>query len=59
VILHQVFQEYQSYFQARRPKDTAYIARINGHVSFGKPLRGKKRLIITDEDGRIVEQFYR
>ncbi len=41
----------------RRPKDTAYIARINGHVSFGKPLRGKKRLIITDEDGRIVEQF--
>jgi len=44
-------------FEARRPKDTAYIARINGHVSFGKPLRGKKRLIITDEDGRIVEQF--
>jgi len=44
-------------FEARRPKDTAYIARINGVVSFGKPLRGKKRLIITDEDGRMVEQF--
>ena len=44
-------------FEARRPKNTAYIARISGIVSFGKPLRGKKRLVITDEDGREVEQF--
>jgi DNA-directed RNA polymerase beta' subunit len=44
-------------FEARRPKDTAHIARINGTVSFGKPLRGKKRLILTDEQGRVVEQF--
>ncbi len=44
-------------FEARRPKNPAYIAKINGTVSFGKPLRGKKRLIITGENGRIVEQF--
>ncbi len=44
-------------FEARRPKDPAHIARINGNVSFGKPLRGKKRLILTDEEGRMVEQF--
>jgi DNA-directed RNA polymerase beta' subunit len=44
-------------FEARRPKDPAHIARINGTVSFGKPLRGKKRLILTDEEGRMIEQF--
>jgi hypothetical protein len=44
-------------FEARRPKNPAYIAKINGIVSFGKPLRGKKRLILTDERGRMIEQF--
>jgi DNA-directed RNA polymerase beta' subunit len=44
-------------FEARRPKDPAHIAKINGVVSFGKPLRGKKRLILTDEQGRMIEQF--
>jgi len=44
-------------FEARRPKDPALIAKLNGSVSFGKPLRGKKRLIITPEQGTPVEQF--
>jgi len=44
-------------FEARRPKDPALIAKLNGSVSFGKPLRGKKRLIITPEVGTPVEQF--
>jgi len=44
-------------FEARRPKDPALIAKINGIVSFGKPLRGKKRLIITPEHGTPIEQF--
>jgi len=44
-------------FEARRPKDPALIAKINGTVSFGKPLRGKKRIIITPEHGTPVEQF--
>jgi len=32
-------------FEARRPKDIALIAQIDGVVSFGKPLRGKERLM--------------
>jgi hypothetical protein len=44
-------------FEARRPKDPALIAKINGTVAFGKPLRGKKRIIITPEHGTPVEQF--
>jgi len=44
-------------FEARRPKDIALIAQIDGVVSFGKPLRGKERLIVTSENGQITEQF--
>ncbi len=44
-------------FEARRPKDIALIAQIDGVVSFGKPLRGKERLVITSESGQITEQF--
>ena len=44
-------------FEARRPKDIAMIAQIDGVVSFGKPLRGKERLIISGENGQITEQF--
>ncbi len=44
-------------FEARRPKDIALIAQIDGVVSFGKPLRGKERLIVTSESGQITEQF--
>ncbi|MEA3492660.1 MAG: DNA-directed RNA polymerase subunit beta' [Campylobacterota bacterium] len=44
-------------FEARRPKDIALIAQIDGLVSFGKPLRGKERLIITGESGQTNEQF--
>jgi len=44
-------------FEARRPKDIALIALIDGEVSFGKPLRGKERLIIIGENGQITEQF--
>ncbi len=44
-------------FEARRPKDPALIARVTGTVSFGKALRGKKRIIITPEHGTPIEQF--
>ena len=44
-------------FEARRPKDIALIAQIDGVVSFGKPLRGKERLIITGDNGQTTEQF--
>ncbi|WP_345970578.1 DNA-directed RNA polymerase subunit beta' [Sulfurimonas sp. HSL1-6] len=44
-------------FEARKPKDVALIAEIDGVVSFGKPLRGKERIIITGENGIMKEYF--
>ena len=44
-------------FEARRPKDIALISQIDGTVSFGKPLRGKERLIVSGDNGQITEQF--
>ena len=44
-------------FEARRPKDIALIAKIDGTVTIGKPLRGKERIIITGENGQSIEQF--
>jgi DNA-directed RNA polymerase subunit beta' len=43
-------------FEARKPKDHAIIAEIDGEVSFGKDTKGKRKVIITpfDTDGQIV-----
>ena len=38
-------------FEARKPKEQAILAQESGVVSWGKPTKGKERLIITDEDG--------
>jgi DNA-directed RNA polymerase subunit beta' len=35
-------------FEARRPKDAAEIAKIDGVVEFGGTVRGKRRLILRD-----------
>lgn len=35
-------------FEARRPKDACVIAKIDGAVSFGPNVRGKKKVIVTD-----------
>ncbi|RXJ95695.1 DNA-directed RNA polymerase subunit beta' [Malaciobacter molluscorum] len=42
-------------FEARRPKNIAVLASFDGMVSFGKPLRNKQRIIITDENGVKAE----
>jgi len=42
-------------FEARKPKDAAVISEIDGTVSFGKDLRGKRRLIVTPEVGEPKE----
>ena len=42
-------------FEARRPKNIAVLAGIDGIVSFGKPLRNKQRLIITDKINNKIE----
>jgi len=44
-------------FEARKPKDVALIAEVDGVVSFGKPLRGKERIIITSDNGIMKEYF--
>ena len=42
-------------FEARRPKNIAVLASFDGVVSFGKSLRNKQRIIITDDKGSKVE----
>ncbi|HCJ12566.1 MAG TPA: DNA-directed RNA polymerase subunit beta' [Opitutae bacterium] len=37
-------------FEARRPKDSAEMARIDGIVSLTGSIRGKKRLVVTDSE---------
>ncbi len=40
-------------FEARRPKDIALIAKIDGTIRFGKPIRGKERLYLVSGDKEI------
>ncbi|MCV3419201.1 DNA-directed RNA polymerase subunit beta' [Campylobacter lari] len=42
-------------FEARKPKNTAVVAEIDGVVRFDKPLRSKERIIIQAEDGSSAE----
>jgi len=45
-------------FEARKPKDACVIAKIEGEVSFGGTVRGKKKVIVTDADsGEQVEHL--
>jgi DNA-directed RNA polymerase subunit beta' len=43
-------------FEARRPKDAAEIAKIDGTVDIGGTVRGKRRLIVTDADTGAEEE---
>ncbi|MCP4003167.1 MAG: DNA-directed RNA polymerase subunit beta' [bacterium] len=38
-------------FEARKPKEFAIVSEINGEVSFGPDVRGKRRVIVTPETG--------
>jgi len=42
-------------FEARKPKDVSRIASVSGVVDYGKPIRGKQRIIITPDFGDPVE----
>jgi DNA-directed RNA polymerase subunit beta' len=44
-------------FEARKPKDQAILAERSGTVSFGKETKGKRRLVITGEDGEKYEEL--
>ncbi len=41
-------------FEARKPKEPAILAEISGTVSFGKETKGKRRLVITPTDGKLL-----
>jgi DNA-directed RNA polymerase subunit beta' len=42
-------------FEVRKPKEHAVITEIDGRVSFGKDLKGKRRVVITPEIGEAKE----
>jgi DNA-directed RNA polymerase subunit beta' len=44
-------------FEARKPKDPAIMAEHTGTVSFGKETKGKRRLVITEENGEHHEEL--
>jgi DNA-directed RNA polymerase subunit beta' len=45
-------------FEARKPKDHAIVADIDGTVSFGKDTKGKRKLILTPEIGEPREHLF-
>ncbi len=42
-------------FEVRKPKEPAVISKIDGRVSFGKELKGKRRVVVTPEFGEAEE----
>ncbi len=42
-------------FEARIPKDPAVVSEIDGVISYGKEVKGKKRVIVTPEMGEEKE----
>ncbi len=42
-------------FEARKPKEQALLAETSGTIGFGKDTKGKQRLIITTDEGEVLE----
>jgi len=42
-------------FEVRKPKEHAVISEIDGVLSFGKPTKGKRKVIVTPEVGEAKE----
>ncbi|WP_054112766.1 DNA-directed RNA polymerase subunit beta' [Marinagarivorans algicola] len=42
-------------FEARKPKEPSILAEISGTVTFGKETKGKRRLVITPQNGETLE----
>ena len=38
-------------FEARKPKESAVLAEVSGTIGFGKETKGKRRIVITPQDG--------
>jgi DNA-directed RNA polymerase subunit beta' len=44
-------------FEARKPKDTAVLAKVNGVVHFGAITKGKRLIIVEDENGTELKHL--
>ena len=44
-------------FEARKPKEVAIITEVNGTVSFGKDTKGKRRIVVTPDDGSDAQEY--
>jgi DNA-directed RNA polymerase subunit beta' len=44
-------------FEARKPKESAILAEISGVIGFGKETKGKRRLVITPNEGEAYEEL--
>ena len=44
-------------FEARKPKEPSILAEVSGIISFGKETKGKRRLVITPNDGDPHEEL--
>nr|WP_227665298.1 DNA-directed RNA polymerase subunit beta' [Magnetococcus marinus] len=42
-------------FEARKPKEHSFIAENEGMVTYGKDLKGKRRLVVTPDSGEPME----
>jgi DNA-directed RNA polymerase subunit beta' len=42
-------------FEVRKPKETAIISEINGVVSFGRHIKGKRKILVTPDVGKAKE----
>jgi len=42
-------------FEARKPKDAAIISEVDGIVSFGKDTKGKRKILVTPDQGEAME----
>ena len=42
-------------FEVRKPKETAIISEISGVISFGRHIKGKRKIIVTPEVGKPKE----
>jgi len=42
-------------FEARKPKEPAILAEASGKVSFGKETKGKQQLLITTDNGQVID----
>ena len=44
-------------FEARKPKDCAIIAEVDGTISFGKDTKGKRKILLTPAEGGEPREY--